>query len=140
MNKFLACFLMIFFMQVTLAKKSPFTNMEFGSFAGRGEFIKIEIEGTLEPSVTYLLLEVNGVTTNELLAHARSKYASNYKCVIAEKLPTLLSELGVINSSEDIVDLKLYLLNRGHQVKDFYDVPMTEENLLLLQFERNYCL
>jgi hypothetical protein len=39
----------------------------------------------------------------------------------------------------ETVKLKLYLFDRGHEVIEVNNVPVTEENLDEIQFETNFC-
>lgn len=119
------------------AARSPFTNIKFGEFQGRGEFIQVENEDYLDNSTINLLMAINGVATQDLIDHTRALHGENWKCRIAEFLPQTLTEMGV--SVGDTVDLSIYLMNRGHQIIEVSNVPMTEDNLLFLQFETNFC-
>ncbi|MBK24385.1 MAG: hypothetical protein CME70_10345 [Halobacteriovorax sp.] len=118
-------------------ERSPFTNIEFGLFAGWGKFIKVQNPERFNAEKSHFLIEVNGKGYKEILKEAKELHGKNYKCRLAEHFVETMGELGV--KIEDTVNLKLYLFDGGHEVITLNDVAVTEENLEEIQFETNYC-
>jgi hypothetical protein len=118
-------------------EKSPFTNIDFGLFAGWGKFIKVQNPNFFDQDRSHFLLEVNGKGYKEILKEAKELYGKNFKCRLAEYFVQSMGELGV--KIESTVNLKLYIFDGGHEVITVENVPVTEENLEEIQFETNHC-
>ncbi len=118
-------------------ERSPFTNIDFGLFLGWGNFIKVENWELFDEDKTHFLVEVNGKGYKEIIKEAKALYGSKWKCRMAEHFVETMADLGV--TVGETVDLKLYLFDRGHEVIEVKDVPVTEENLLDIQFETSFC-
>jgi hypothetical protein len=122
---------------IIAAEKSPFTNIGFGWFPGRGDFIKVENYEYMTEDKTHFLIQVEGMDYKEIIKKTKAMYGKKYKCRLAEHFVATMAELGI--QIGDTVNLQVYLFNGGHQTLDLKDVPVTEENLLDIQFETNFC-
>ena len=136
--KILSLLFLVILNTSAFAEKTPFTYIEFGQFPGRGEFIQIENSDFLNDNMTNLLLAVNGVSTQEIINQTRARYGEAFRCRIAEHFTETLTELGI--PFDEAVDLRVYLLDGGHQVIELTGIPLTEDNFLTVQFETNFCL
>lgn len=117
---------------------SPFTNVSFGWFPGRGDFIKIENYDLINSDKTHLLIEVNGVDYQDLIKDMKALYGKDaYKCRFVEHFKETMKDLGI--DATDTVDLKIYRFDGSHTLFDLEDVPVTEENLDILKFDTNFC-
>lgn len=140
MKKLLAFALLMSFVagpSVFAAERSPFTNIGFGVFLGWGNFIKVENYEFFDEDKTHFIVEINGKGYKEIIKEAKALYGSKWKCQMAEHFVETMAALGV--TVGDTVDLKLYLFDWGHEVIELKGVPVTEENLMDIQFETNFC-
>ncbi|MAF77528.1 MAG: hypothetical protein CME63_16225 [Halobacteriovoraceae bacterium] len=135
--KIFSLFLIAFMSLSTFAEKSPFTYIEFGQFPGRGDFIQAENPDYLDENYTNLVIAINGVETQKIIDDTKKLYGSDYKCRLAEHFTETLEDIGM--NIGDAVHLTVYLLDGGHQVIQVPNVELTEDNLLSVQFETNFC-
>lgn len=119
------------------AERSPFTKIGFGWFPGRGDFIKVENYEFMNEDKTHFLIQVEGMDYKDIIKKTKAMYGKDYKCQLAEHFVETMGALGI--TIGDTVNLQVYLFNGGHQTLDLKDVPVTEENLLDIQFETNFC-
>lgn len=118
-------------------ERTPFTNMDFGLFLGWGNFIKVENIDYFDEDKTHFIVEINGKGYKEIIKEAKALYGKAWKCQMAEHFVETMAALGV--TIGETVNLKLYLFDRGHEVIEVNNVPVTEENLDEIQFETNFC-
>ena len=118
-------------------ERSPFTDIKFGWIIGRGDFIKVTND-LINPDKTHYLIQVEGVDYKDIIKAVRSKYGKkNYKCRMSEHFVETMAAVGI--EIGETVDLQLYAFDGGHKVFDLKDVPVTQENLEMIMFERSYC-
>lgn len=137
MKKIVLVFTLFLALNAAATERSPFTNIDFGLFAGWGNFIKVQNPGFFDQDRSHFLLEVNGKGYKEILKEAKELYGKKFKCRLAEHFVESMGELGV--KIEDTVNMKLYIFDGGHEVITVKDVPVTEANLEEIQFETNHC-
>ncbi|MCF8060049.1 MAG: hypothetical protein K9K67_12180 [Bacteriovoracaceae bacterium] len=118
-------------------ERSPFTNIDFGLFLGWGNFIKVENVDLFDEDKTHFIVEINGKGYKDIIKEAKDLYGKNWKCQMAEHFVETMGALGV--TVGETVNLKLYLFDRGHEVIEVNNVPVTEENLEEIKFETNFC-
>lgn len=119
--------------------KSPFTDVQFGWFPVRGDYIAISIPKLIDNSKTHFLIEVEGMDYKDILAQAKAKYGKDqYKCQIARNFVATMADLGVIIG--DSVNLMLYEFSWSHRKFALADVPLTVKNQRrLLSNTEEYC-
>lgn len=137
MKKLAIVFTLFLSLNALATERSPFTNIEFGLFAGWGKFIKVQNPNHFDQNRSHFLLEVNGKGYKEILKEAKELYGKNFKCRLAEHFVASMGDLGV--KIEETVNLKLYIFDGGHEVITAENVPVTEGNLEEIQFETNHC-
>lgn len=124
-------------LQVIASERSPFTNIGFGWFPGRGDFIKVSHYDLMDEGKTHFLIKVQGLDYQDIISQTKAKYGKGYKCRLAEHFVETMGELGI--TVGETIDIQVYLFNGGHQTLDLKDVPVTEENLIDIKFETNFC-
>lgn len=137
MKRLVLIFTLFLSLNALATERSPFTNIEFGLFAGWGNFIKVQNPSHLDENRSHFLLEVNGKGYKEILKEAKELYGKSFKCRLAEHFVESMGDLGV--EIKETVDLKLYIFDGGHEVITAENVPVTVENLEEIQFETNHC-
>jgi hypothetical protein len=130
-------FATLFVFNLHAGERSPFTNIDFGLFMGWGDFIKVENPDYINSEKNHFLIEVNGKDYKDILKETKTLYGKKYKCRLAEHFVQTMKEVGI--EVGDTVDLKVYVFDGGHEVKELKAVPVTEDNLAEIQFETNFC-
>jgi len=120
-----------------LAEKSPFTDIKYGWMLGRGDYIEVKNPELFDEDKRHFLIEVNGRDYKDIIKDTKALYGKKYKCMLAEHFLESMAAIGVSVSEE--VDLKLYMFDWGHKVFDLKDVPVTEDNLDEIMFNRSHC-
>lgn len=107
---------------------SPFTDMQFGWFPVRGDFIEVSIPKRIDNSKTHFLIEVEGMDYKDIIAQAKARYGKDkYKCQLSRKFVETMADLGVIISG-DKVNLRLYEFSWSHKQFFLNDIDLTERN------------
>lgn len=140
MKKIFMVLLIMFSLNALAQERSPFTNINFGSFIGWGDYIKVENPYYFpdDADKELFLIEVNGLEYKEIIKKSKKKHGKdNWKCRMAEHFVETMKELGVVVGQT--VDLKLYEFGWSHKTFEVKDVPVTAANLDEIQFETNFC-
>ncbi len=137
MKKLVLIFTLFLSLNALATERTPFTSIDFGIFAGWGNFIKVQNPSHFNGDKSHFLLEVNGKGYKDILKEAKELYGKDFKCRLAEHFVESMGELGVL--IDQTVNLKLYIFDGGHEVITVENVPVTAENLEEIQFETNHC-